>query len=523
MTPRILVADPLAEDGIKRLKQVGLVDVKLKLSEDELVQDIGEYDALVVRSETKVTARVIEAAKRLKVIGRAGVGIDNIDVATATKKGIMVVNAPSGNIIAAAEHTIALMLALARRIPQADLSVRRGEWTRSKFQGSEIRDKTLGIIGLGNIGVEVAKRAKGLDMKVIAYDPIIPQDRAEQYGVKLVDLNELLSLSDFVTLHVPLTDSTRNLIGRAELNLMKPSAVLINCARGGVLDEQALYEALKDGKIAGAALDVFASEPPINSPLLELDNVVLTPHIGGSTKEAQISVAYEVADEIAAVLSGGFARHVINAPSIPPEDLPIYGPYIELTKKLAKLFTQLRRQRVKQIQLTYKGAISERDTAPITAAALEEIISSFSEEKVNHINARYVAAKHGITIAERRIPSTGNDTVIIEVKEDGHAMTIEGSVTENGIRLTAIDSFRFDLVPSGRFLISRHLDRPGIIGKVGTLLGANNINIASMQVGRDVPRGRAMMILSVDEEVPPEILNELSQIEGIGNMSFVEL
>jgi len=329
--PRILVADPLAEDGVNRLRREGDVTVANKLGEAELVERIGDYDALVVRSETKVTAAVIEAGKKLRVVGRAGVGVDNIDVAAATRRGILVVNAPRGNIVAAAEHTIALVLALARSVPQADASIHRGEWTRSKFTGVEIRGKTLGIIGLGNVGSEVSKRAHGLEMDVIAFDPVVSVERAELFNVQLVTLDELLGRADFVTVHVPLVEANRGLIGSRELALMKPSARLVNTARGGIVDEAALYQALKAGRPAAAASDVFEQEPPGENPLFTLPNFIATPHIAASTVEAQASVAFDVAEEVAAVLAGDLPRYAVNAPALPPEELAYLRPFADLT------------------------------------------------------------------------------------------------------------------------------------------------------------------------------------------------
>src|SRR5437868_1149396 len=338
---KILVADPLAEDGLERLRRAGEVTVVSKLAEAELIRRIPDFDALVVRSETRVTAPIIDAGHKLRVVGRAGVGVDNIDVSAATRKGILVVNAPRGNIVAAAEHTIALLFALARSVPQADASVKRGEWTRSKFIGTEIRGKTLGIIGLGNVGSEVAKRAHGLEMEVIAYDPVVSVERAELFNVQLVPLNELLERADFVTVHVPLVEANRGLIGARELGLMKPTARLVNTARGGIVDEAALYQALMTGPPAAAASDVFEQEPPGENPLFTLPNFIATPHIAASTVEAQASVAFDVAEEVAAGLAGELPRYAVNAPALPPEEMAFLRPFADLTERLAWLHTQL--------------------------------------------------------------------------------------------------------------------------------------------------------------------------------------
>src|ERR1700674_4945338 len=377
--PRILVADPLAEDGLERLRRAGEVTVVSKLDEAGLIRRIPDFDALVVRSETRVTAPILEAGRKLRVVGRAGVGVDNIDVPTATRKGIVVVNAPRGNIIAAAEHSIALMFALARWVPQADASVKRGEWTRSKFLGTEVRGKTLGVIGLGNVGSEVAKRAHGLEMEVIAYDPVVSVDRAELFNVELVTLNELLERSDFVTIHIPLVEANRNLIGAAELALMKPAARLINTSRGGIVDEAALYEALKAERIAAAASDVFEHEPAGENPLFTLSNFVATPHIGASTAEAQVSVAFDVAEEVAAWLAGALPRYAVNAPALPPEELAYLRPFADLTERLAALYTQLFTGRVSTIELGFDGELAEHDVNLLVAAAIKGVLQPFTE------------------------------------------------------------------------------------------------------------------------------------------------
>ncbi|HEY8812662.1 MAG TPA: phosphoglycerate dehydrogenase, partial [Candidatus Dormibacteraeota bacterium] len=389
---RILVADQLAEDGLTRLRELGEVEVRTGLDEAALVAAIGAFDALVVRSQTRVTEPVLEAGKRLRVVGRAGVGVDNIDVAAATKRGILVVNAPRGNIAAAAEHTIALLLASARWIPQADASVRRGEWQRSQYTGVEIRGKTLGVIGLGNIGTEVAKRAQGLEMEVIAFDPVVPEERAEQFNVELVGLDDLLRRSDFVSVHVPLVEGTRNLINADRLALMKPTARLINAARGGIVDETALADALGRGALAAAAADVFEREPPSDSPLLALPNFIATPHIAASTTEAQTSVAFDVAEEVAAVLAGELPRYTVNAPALPPEELAFLRPFAQLAERMGSLFVQLEGGRVGTLEMVYEGEVAEADPSLLTAAAIRGLLAPFTEERINNVNARLVAA-----------------------------------------------------------------------------------------------------------------------------------
>ena len=519
--PRILVADPLAEDGLERLRKAGEVTVVSKLREAELIERIPDYDALVVRSETRVTAPVLEAGRRLRVVGRAGVGVDNIDVPAATRKGILVVNAPRGNIVAAAEHTIALLFALARWVPQADASVKRGEWTRSKFMGTEVRGKTLGVIGLGNVGSEVAKRAHGLEMDVIAYDPVVSVERAELFNVDLVTIDELLQRADFITVHVPLVEANRDLIGMSELARMKPTARLVNTARGGIVNEDALCDALSSGAIAAAASDVFANEPPGENRLLTLPNFVATPHIAASTQEAQVSVAFDVAEEVAAVLAGDLPRFAVNAPALPPEELAYLRPFAGLTERLAALHVQLFGGRVSAIELDFEGELAEHDVNLLVASAVKGVLQPFTEDRINAVNARLIAANRGVKLIERRSRSHSSYASLVTVRMQDHE--IAGTVLMDELRAVRIDSFRVDLVPEGRFLVSRHSDQPGVVGRVGTILGEHDVNIASMQVGRDAPRGNAMMILAVDDRVPPEVLAKLREVAGMSDLRFVEL
>ena len=519
--PKILVADPLAEDGVERLRRAGEVTVVSKLPEAELIKRIPDFDALVVRSETRVTAPIIEAGSRLRVVGRAGVGVDNIDVPAATRRGILVVNAPRGNIVAAAEHTIALLFALARWVPQADASVKRGEWTRSKFIGTEIRAKTLGVVGLGNVGSEVAKRAHGLEMDVIAYDPVVSVERAELFNVELVALDDLLERADFITVHVPLVDSNRNLIGARELARMKPTARVINAARGGIVDESALADALEAGRVTAAASDVFVTEPPGDNRLLHLPNFIATPHIGASTAEAQVSVAFDVAEEVAAVLAGDLPRFAVNAPALPPEELAYVRPFADLTERLAALHGQLFGGRVNAIELDFEGELAQHDVSLLTASAIKGLLQPFTEERINAVNAKLIANNRGVKLVERRSRSHSSYASLVTVRMLEHE--IAGTLLMGEPRAVRIDSFRVDLVPDGRFLVSRHEDRPGIVGKVGSILGEHDVNIASMQVGRDAPRGSAMMILAVDDRVAPEVLERLKGVEGMSDLRYVEL
>jgi D-3-phosphoglycerate dehydrogenase len=454
-------------------------------------------------------------------VGRAGVGVDNIDVAAATAKGILVVNAPRGNIIAAAEHTIGLLFALARNIPQADASVKRGEWTRAKFTGVEVRGKVLGLVGLGNIGSEVAKRAQGLEMEVVAYDPAVPPERAEQFNVRLVALDELLRSADFISVHAPLIDATRNLIDERALALVKTGARLINAARGGIVDESALHDALASGRLAGAACDVFLQEPLGASPLLELPNFIATPHVAASTAEAQTSVAFDVAEEVGAVLAGELPRYAVNAPSLPPEELAFLRPYADLAERMASLHLQLVSERVSALEIECAGELADHDTSLVTAWAVRGIVQPFVENRVNAVNARLVAAGRGLQLVERRTPRAAGYPGSLALRIDGHE--IEGTVLLGEPRITRIGAFRVDLAPDGRFLVSRHEDRPGVVGRIGTILGENDINIASMQVGRDAPRGHAMMILAVDDVVGDKVLGLLRGVFGMSDLRYVEL
>jgi D-3-phosphoglycerate dehydrogenase / 2-oxoglutarate reductase len=519
--PRILVADALTEAGIERLRRAGDVTVATGLSEAELIARIPEFDALVVRSETKVTAGVLGAGLRLRVVGRAGVGIDNIDVSEATRKGILVLNAPRGNIIAAAEHTLALLLASARHVPQANASLKAGEWTRSKFVGTEVRGKTLGVIGFGHVGSEVAKRARGLEMDVVAFDPVASIERATLAKVELVGLDELLQRSDFVTIHVPLVEANRNMIGARELALMKPTSILVNTARGGLVDESALYDALAKGGVAAAAADVYQREPPGDSPLLTLPNFIGTPHIAASTVEAQASVAFDVAEEVAAVLAGQLPRYAVNAPALSPEEHAYLHPFVDLTERLASLHAQLFGGRVSTIELDFDGELAEHDVNLLVAAAIKGILQPFTEERINPVNARLVAANRGVKVVERRSRVGGSYSSLVTLRVHDHE--IAGTVLIGELRAVRIDSFNVDLVPDGRFLVSRHHDRPGVVGRFGTILGQHDVNIASMHLGRDAPRGSAMMILEVDERVSLEVLSRLREVIGMADLRYVEL
>ncbi|TAK32821.1 MAG: phosphoglycerate dehydrogenase [Chloroflexota bacterium] len=523
---RIIVCDPIASDGVELLRTQADVDVRVGLTAEVLESVIGEYDAAVVRSETKITARILAAGSRLKVVGRAGVGIDNIDVEAATQHGIVVVNAPTGNNIAAAEHAIALMFSLARRIPQAHASLKAGKWERSKFMGTELRSKTLGVIGLGKIGTAVARRALGLEMKVLGFDPFISPEHARSINVQLVSLDELLRNCDFITIHTPLTSSTRNLIGARQFTMMKPTACIVNTSRGDIIEEHALYAAVEEGQIAGAAIDVFVEEPATNSILLKSNKIVVTPHLGGSTKEAQVSVAVDVADQILAVLDGKPARYAVNLPMIPPESLSFLTPYMLLGEKLGELATQLTDGQLDTTTIICSGDIAQHDTTPLTAAVIKGLLRPVSEEQVNLVNARLIARNRGLNIIEQKgsVGEVSHGSLIaVNVSTSAGLTSVAGTMVRGEPHIVQVDGYWVDLVPSGYTLLSHHRDRPGIIGAVGVLLGSHDINISSMQVGRMQKRGPALMVLGLDEHIDEEVLAQIRAIPDIHTAKVVSL
>lgn len=527
MKYRVLVSDPLAEEGIDILKGFADVDVNTGLSEDQLVDIIGNYDALLVRSGTEVTARVIDAGAKLKFIGRAGAGVDNIDTDAATRRGIVVANAPEGNTLAATEHTMAMMLSLARNIPQATASLKKGEWKRSKFMGVELNDKVLGIMGFGRIGREVAKRAQALEMKCIAYDPFITKERAASLGVEMVPLDELFRRADVITVHTPLIKETRHVINAETIATMKDGVRLINCARGGIIDEQALADAIASGKVAGAALDVFENEPPTDSPVLGLDKVIVTPHLGASTVEAQKNVAISVANQCISVLSGGAAKYVVNAPMIPAEQQAVIEPYAALAQKMGSLLIQLIDGRLESIKITYGGeAAALPNTKFITRVILKGMLDPILQAPANFVNAEFVAKERGIKLSETTTEEAHGFRNIISItaKTDKMTESVSGSVSApDHARIVSIGGYLTDLTPTGHVVISRHTDKPGIIGKAATILGRVNVNIAGMQVGRHKPGEEALMVLTVDSAVPAEAMEEIKKIDGIHTIKHAEI
>lgn len=524
---KVLVSDSVDQTGIKILSQVAQVDIKTGLSEEELISIIPEYDALMIRSGTQVTKEIIEAGNQLKIIGRAGVGVDNVDVAAATRKGIVVVNSPEGNTIAAAEHSLAMMLAISRHIPDADRSVKENKWDRKSYMGSEVYKKTLGVVGLGKIGAHVATAAKAMGMKILAFDPFISKERASQLGCTLVDLDILFSESDYITLHVPKTNETANLINAESLSKMKPNVRIINCARGGIIDEDALAEAIASGQIAGAALDVFSSEPLGESKLRALGNkVILTPHLGASTAEAQVNVAIDVAEQIRDVLLGLPARSAVNIPGLNPDVMEKLRPYLKLAETLGNLVGQLAGGRIDNFHVDLQGDLANNQGQPLVVAAIKGLLSQALRERVNYVNAAIEAKERGIRVIETRDDSVQDYSGSIHLSATGTKGThsVTGALLSNGeIRITDVDDFPVNVPPSNNMLFTIHRDMPGIIGRIGSLLGNFNVNIASMQVGRKIVRGDAVMVLSIDDPLPEGILPEIIKVPGITDAYTVTL
>ncbi|MEA5534134.1 phosphoglycerate dehydrogenase [Crocosphaera sp. XPORK-15E] len=523
---KVLVSDPIDQVGIDILSQVAQVDVKTGLPAEELVKIIPEYDALMLRSGTRVTKEIIEAGTQLKIIGRAGVGVDNIDVPAATRQGIVVVNSPEGNTIAAAEHALAMMLSLSRHIPDANQSVKNKKWDRKKFVGAEVYKKTLGVVGLGKIGSHVANVAKSMGMKLLAYDPFISQDRAEQLGCTLVDLDLLFSESDYITLHIPKTTETNHLINKDALAKMKPTTRIINCARGGIIDEDALAEALAAGQIAGAALDVFEEEPLGESKLRDLDNIILTPHLGASTAEAQVNVAIDVAEQIRDVLLGLPARSAVNIPGLTPDVMEKMRPYLQLAETLGNLVGQLAGGRIERLTVRLQGELATSNSQPIVVASIKGLLSQALRERVNYVNAAIEAKERGIRIIETRDAAIRDYSGSLHLSAQGsmgeHSVT--GALLSDGeIRITDVDAFPINVPPSNYMLFTVHRDMPGIIGKIGSLLGSFNVNIASMQVGRKIVRGDAVMAVSLDDPLPEGLLSEIIKVAGIRDAYTVKL
>lgn len=525
--PKVLVSDPIAQEGIELLQKYFDVDVKTGMDKDQLLAVIGEYDALAVRSETKVTADVLEAAKKLKIIGRAGVGVDNIDVPVATQKGILVVNSPAGNTYAAAELTMAMMLSLARKIPQGHNSLRAGEWKRSKFIGNELYGKTIGVYGLGKIGTAVAKRARSFEMQVIGFDPFISADYAQKLGIELVTFEELLERSDWITLHVPATKETKGSIGPDQIAMMKQGVRIINVARGGIVDEAAICKAVEDGKVAGIAFDVYEKEPPAaDNPLLKLDNAITTPHLGASTEEAQVKVAVDIAEQIVDVLKGKPARSAVNMPALSAELLHAVAPYMTLGERIGSMITQLSSGAISSVEISFCGELSGLETNPVTRAVLRGLLQPSLQESVNLVNAPIIIDQRGIRVTESRscAPEDYTGLLVVKAKTEQGERTIAGTLFgKKDVRIVRIDGYQVDIVPEGNMLVTLHTDKPGIIGHVGMLLGDHGINIGGMNVARESVGKLAMMVLSVDDPVSVPVMKQIEDLSGIETVRLVQL
>jgi D-3-phosphoglycerate dehydrogenase len=527
--PRIFVSDKLGPAGLEILKKSGLdIDVRAGLKDAELLQAMQAADGMIVRSETKVTAERLETPGKLRAIVRAGVGVDNIDVAAATRKGIVVMNTPGGNTISTAEQTITLMLALARHLAAADASLRQNKWERSKFVGIQLAGKTLGVVGLGRVGREVARRAAGLDMKVIGFDPFFSPDFAGKLGIETTsDLSSLLPRVDFLTVHTPLTPETTNLIDAAQIALMKKGSRVVNCARGGIINEEALASALKSGHLAGAALDVFVQEPPpADHPLLQLPNVVLTPHLGASTIEAQESVSIEAAQLLTDYLTKGIVQFAVNMAAVDRSELNEVRLYVDLARRLGLLHAQMSQGSIQRAQLTYRGEVARRGTKLITAAFAAGLLESRLDQNVNIVNAEMIARERGIDIIEQSVAKRGDFSTLIQadVTTDKKTYTVAGTLFGNQfLRLVQLGPYHLDAYMDGIMLLFTHHDVPGLIGFIGTIFGKYNVNIAQMTVGRQLPGGEAIAVLNLDSQPPEEALKEVRAHAKISSLSVVKL
>lgn len=523
--PKVLIADKINDKGVEVLEGSAEVVNNPTITPEELLETIDQYDGIIVRSRTKVTKEVIENAKNLKIIARAGVGVDNIDVDAATDHGILVVNAPQSTSITVAEHAMGLMLSLSRKIAIADASVKAGKWEKSKFMGMELRNKTLGVIGMGRIGSQVVKRSKAFEMDVIVYDPYITEETAKELGVEITTLDDLVQKADVMTIHVPLTPETKGLISKDELAKMKDNAILLNCARGGIIDEADLYDALKERPELKAGLDVFENEPLENSPLTTLDNVVLTPHIAASTKEAQRDAAIIVAKEVKEVINGNTPSNVLNMPLVDSETFQTLKPYFELTEKLGQTLVQITTPNISELNIVYSGEISGRSKEPLTRELLKTFLNPILNEPVNSVNAKAVAKQRGIKLTEGETDDSGkfDATIKVDVKYDNQETTIEGTVENSTVKIISIDDYEVNLSLEGLIGLIKYVDLPGTIGTIGSILGKYNINIAEMQVGRKSAGGEAVMVLKVDQEITDEAIAELEETKDIEVVKSVKL
>lgn len=521
--PKVLIADSINEKGVEVLKDSAEVVNDPTITPEELLETINEYEGIIVRSRTKVTKEVIEKAENLKIIARAGVGVDNIDVNAATDRGIMVVNAPQSTSITVAEHAMGLMLALSRKIAIADASVKAGKWEKSKFMGMELRNKTLGVIGMGRIGSQVVKRSKAFEMDVIVYDPYITEEAAKELGVEITTLDDLIQKADVMTIHVPLTPETKGLISKEQLSKMKDHAIILNCARGGIINEADLYEALKERPDMKAGLDVYEEEPLTDSPLTTLDNVVLTPHIAASTKEAQRDAAIIVAKEVKNVLNNQTPSNVLNMPLVDSETFQQLKPYFKLADKLGQILVQTTTPNISELNIVYGGEVSGRSKEPLTRELLKAFLNPILTEPVNSVNAKSVAKQRGIGLTEGETDNEKYDAFMkVNVKYDDKEMDIEGIIENKEPKIISIDQYSVNMIPDGYMGIISYMDLPGTIGKIGKVLGDYKINIAEMQVGRKEEGGEAVMVLKVDSEIVDDAVCELLKDEKIYTVKSVK-
>src|SRR3990172_3826886 len=524
---KVLISDNLSATGVAILKKAGLeVDARSKTTVEEIEKIIGEYDALIIRSATKVTAGLLEKAAKLKIIGRAGSGLDNVDIPAATKKGVVVMNTPGGNTVTTAEHTIGMLFACARMIPQAYASMKAGKWEKKKFEGVELWDKTLGVVGLGAIGGVVASRCAALGMKVLAYDPFISTEKAKALGVELADLPTIWKRSDFITVHTPKTKETANLINKSSIAQMKNGVRIINCARGGIVNEQDLYEALKSGKVAAAAFDVFEKEPPENHPLLNLDNFIATPHLGASTQEAQENVGVGVAEQIVDYLIAGTVRNAVNVPSVPADQLPMLSPYINLAERMGLFIGQFVEGGLTQVVVEYSGEVAGLKQEPITLAALKGLLTPMIQENVNYVNAPLIAKDRGIEVkvSPSRDTTEYTSLITIRIKAGGRDFAVSGTLnSKKEPRIIQVDNFPMETVPEGDMLVLMNNDKPGVIGGIGTLLGQKGINIARMQFGRESQGGRAMSVVSIDSPASDEVMAKIKKLPNVLSVKQIKI
>lgn len=524
---KILVTGEILPEGLALLQAEPDfdVDVKVGLPREELLRVLPPYHALITRSETSIDKELLDAGENLRVVARGGVGLDNVDIDYASLKGVAVMNTPGANTIAAVEHTIGLILSLCRKIPYAHNSLRAGEWKRKKFLGTQLQGKTLGIIGLGRIGSRVATRMKAFEMRVIAYDPYVNVEKAEQLGVPLVEFDQLLRQSDIVTIHAPLTDETFHMISHREINLMKDGAMLINAARGPIVDSEALYHALTTGKLAGAAMDVFEEEPPRDLKLLQLDNVVVTPHIGANTVEAQVNVAVQLAKQVIAALKHDEFENSVNMPIASREEFLRLRPFLDLAERIGKMHVQTVQGRIQAVAVEYYGEIANY-VKPLTVAVLKGILTPILREKVNYINAPYIADERRVRVSQTRTfePEDYTNLMRVHVRTDRDKQSIAGTLLAKGIpRIVEIDGYGLDVEPEGRFLIIKNYDRPGVIGKVGTILGNARVNIAEWRLGRLRPHDLALAVVKVDDPVPEDVIREIEKVEDVVQVVPFEL